>query len=76
MSHKKFCTVDPMLETPKQNVELNLAEGIEEMMPDPDDVPGGFSITGNAMPDITEADASCLAEQNLLRVKILSLRKK
>ena len=76
ITHQEFRTIDPMLQTPEQNVEHNLAQGIEEMVPDPDDVPGGFSIRGSPMPDITEADVSCLTEQNLIRVKILSLRKK
>lgn len=76
ITRKELRHADPLLRNPDLNIEHNLAEGIDDMVPDPDDVPSGFNADGTIRPDLMEADANCLAEQNLLRVKILNLRGK
>lgn len=75
LTKKDLCTCDPMLLSPDQNIEHNVAEGIDDMTPDPDDVPSGFTIRGTQRPDVLEADAQGLVEKDLLRLKIMSLRK-
>lgn len=44
----------PNLLPPTENVEENLARGTAGLVPDPDDVPGGFNLNGTARPDMEE----------------------
>lgn len=62
--------IDPMLKCPTQDIVQNLAEGIDEMVPDPDDVPGGTDANLTFRPDLEEADVTALLQQ----VKNLSKR--
>lgn len=75
LTRKELSQCDPMLLNPDQNIEHNLAEGIDDLMPDPDDIPSGFNVNGTLRPDIMESDAQCLAEHDLLCKKVLELRK-
>lgn len=54
---KKISHIDPMLGKPTDDIEQNLAEGIDEMIPDSDDIPGGVKPDLTPMPDLEEVDA-------------------
>ncbi len=55
--------IDPLLEKPTENIEKNLAEGIDDMIPDPNDIPGGFLPDLTPRPDLEEADAIAILQQ-------------
>lgn len=75
MKHKAIVEeikkIDPLLHCPSQNLEQNLADGIEELVPDPDDIPGGPDAWLTQQPNIEEADLTAL-----LQLKIKNLRGK
>lgn len=60
---KEITKIDPMLGKPTDDIEQNVAKGIDEIVPDPDDVPGGVKPDLTLMPDLTEADAEALVEE-------------
>lgn len=50
---------------PSPNREENLAKGVDEMVPDPDDIPGGTNPNGSLRPDLEQADAEDLPTENI-----------
>lgn len=61
--------IDPLLHYPSQNLEQNLADGIEEIVPDPDDIPGGTDANLVTQPNLEEADLAALLQFQLKNLR-------
>lgn len=59
----KQTDADIIPHSPKR--EENLAKGVDEMMPDPDDMPGGTNPGGASRPGLEEADVEDVQPSNI-----------
>lgn len=66
ISKKELEKADANLLPPTQNVSENLARGEDDLVPDPDDIPGGLDSTLNQQlsnrPNLMQADARAIQE--------------
>lgn len=77
LNKKEVVDINPWLEKPTDDIEQNLAEGIDEVVPDPDDVPGGVNPDLTSRPDLAEATMQALLEKKeSLRMSTKRKRKK
>lgn len=52
--------------SPSQSVEDNLAKGVDEEIPDPDDIPGGLTSSLQSRPNLMDADGNASEQEKEL----------
>ncbi len=60
INKKEIMSIDPKA---TDDIEQNLAVGMDEIIPDPDDIPGGLNPDLTLRPDVTKAEWQALLEK-------------